>query len=107
MSLPREAVPFRQRILDAESEQAAIEMLQASLSNQLAQILQLPPRSVLVNQPLIELGVDSLMAVEISSRLSKDLAHKVSVLKILSGLSIAMSKCYLPAHDLIMILTLL
>lgn len=83
----KESVPLRQKILDAPNENEAIEILQSTFIVQLAQILQQSASSINAKQPLIELGVDSLMAVEISSRMFKDLEHKVSVLKILSGLS--------------------
>jgi hypothetical protein len=82
----------RQQILEASSEQEALELLLEFFQNQVAQILQLPAGRIKTSEPLIELGVDSLMAVEISSRFFKDLGHKVSVLKILGGLSASESK---------------
>lgn len=73
--------------IEAKSTQDALEILRSNLSTQLADILQLKAAAIQFDKPLIQHGVDSLMAVEISSRIYKHFEHKVSVLKILSGLS--------------------
>ncbi|KAF2642234.1 polyketide synthase [Massarina eburnea CBS 473.64] len=82
-----ESIPVRQRISEAYHEKEAFDILQTCFLDQLAQTLQLSPASISTSQALIELGVDSLMAVEIWSWLFKETGYNVSVLKILSGLS--------------------
>jgi hybrid polyketide synthase/nonribosomal peptide synthetase ACE1 len=80
--------------IETKSAEEALEILRSSLAAQLAQTLQLKTDAIQFDKPLIQLGVDSLMAVEVSSQIYKDFGHKVSVLKILSGLSADESKLF-------------
>ncbi|KAF2469547.1 uncharacterized protein BDR25DRAFT_356261 [Lindgomyces ingoldianus] len=75
------------QVLNAANEQDALDIVLPIFSAQLAQILQLPLNHINLDRPLVELGVDSLIAVEISSRFFRDFGHRLSVLKILGGLS--------------------
>jgi acyl carrier protein len=55
--------------IETKSAEEALEILRSSLSAQLAQTLQLKTDAIQFDKPLIQLGVDSLMAVEISSQI--------------------------------------
>ncbi|KAL2045413.1 hypothetical protein ABVK25_012125 [Lepraria finkii] len=82
------AVHIRQRLEGADSEESAQKMLQESFSLKLESMLQLVPGSVNLKVPLLELGCDSLLAVEIRTWFLKEVHVDVPVLKLLSGDSI-------------------
>jgi aspyridone synthetase (hybrid polyketide synthase/nonribosomal peptide synthetase) len=52
-------------------------------------MMQLPPDSVNVNIPLIDLGCDSLLAAEIRTWFLRELRMDIPVLKVLSGDTVA------------------
>jgi hybrid polyketide synthase/nonribosomal peptide synthetase ACE1 len=91
-SSPEQSNSVQQDVISAANEGAALDVILPRFSAQLAQILQVAPDRNKPDEPLIELGVDSLIAIEISSRLFTDLGYKVSVLKILGGMSACESK---------------
>jgi acyl carrier protein len=63
-------------------------MLQSYLSEQVARVLGLSPSKLDLQQPLSELGMDSLMAVELKNRIALDLGVNVPVAKFLQGFSV-------------------
>src|SRR5690606_4894206 len=55
----------------------------------MSEVLQISPENIQINSPIISLGVDSLVAVEIRAWLLRALDADIAVLNILGGLSIA------------------
>jgi acyl carrier protein len=64
-------------------------LLQSYLSEQVARVLGLPASQLDVQQPLSNLGLDSLMAVELKNRIAVDLGVNVPMVKFLQGFSVA------------------
>jgi phthiocerol/phenolphthiocerol synthesis type-I polyketide synthase D len=64
------------------------QLLQSYLSEQVARALGLSPTRLELQQPLSELGLDSLMAVELKNRIAVDLKVNVPVVKFLQGFSV-------------------
>ncbi|KAF2258901.1 hypothetical protein CC78DRAFT_621456 [Lojkania enalia] len=85
--LGEKTAPVGAQISSARSEQVAFELVLGLLKHHLTRILQLNSGAIDLHAPLTSLGVDSLMAVGISSKLHEDLGYKVSVMSILSGIS--------------------
>lgn len=81
---------IRKLVIEAQSEEDAVAVTVAAFSTKLESILQLPPGSVVENQkqPLVELGIDSLVAVEIRTWFVRELGAEVPVVKILGGDSV-------------------
>jgi acyl carrier protein len=52
-------------------------------------VLGLSPSQLDIQQPLTNLGLDSLMAVELKNRISADLGVNVPMVKFLQGFSVA------------------
>ena len=78
----------RGAILDANSAERP-QLLQSYISEQVARVLGLSPSQLDVQQPLTNLGLDSLMAVELKNRISADLGVNVPMVKFLQGFSVA------------------
>ncbi|KAH9906638.1 putative Nonribosomal peptide synthetase 14 [Xylariomycetidae sp. FL2044] len=77
-------------LLNASSDRASIvENLQRGFSTQLETMLHLSPGSLDINVGIIDLGVDSLAAVEIRSWFLREVGKDMPVLKILGGSSVA------------------
>ena len=64
------------------------QLLQSYLSVQVARVLGLAASKLDLQQPLSNLGLDSLMAVELRNRIAVDLGVKVPVVKFLQGFSV-------------------
>jgi acyl transferase domain-containing protein/acyl carrier protein len=64
------------------------QLLQSYLSEQVARVLGLSASKLDLQQPLSNLGLDSLMAVELRNRIAVDLGVKVPVVKFLQGFSV-------------------
>jgi myxalamid-type polyketide synthase MxaD len=65
------------------------QMLRSYLSEQVARVLGLSAYRLDVEQPLSNLGLDSLMAVELKNRIAVDLSVNVPMVKFLQGPSVA------------------
>jgi myxalamid-type polyketide synthase MxaE and MxaD len=78
----------RASILDADPAQHA-QLLQSYFSEQVARVLGLSTSQLDIQQPLTNLGLDSLMAVELKNRISADLGINVPMVKFLQGFSVA------------------
>ena len=63
-------------------------LLQTYLSEQVTRVLGLAAAKLDVQQPLSNLGLDSLMAVELKNRIAVDLKVNVPVVKFLQGFSV-------------------
>jgi myxalamid-type polyketide synthase MxaE and MxaD len=88
--VPRPAGPTSERrdaLLAAEPTQRR-QLLQSYLSEQVARALGLSPSKLDPQQPLSQLGLDSLMAVELKNRIAVDLKVNVPVAKFLQGFSV-------------------
>ena len=64
------------------------QLLQSYLSEQVARVLGLSPSKLDLQQPLSNLGLDSLMAVELKNRIAVDLRVNVPMVKFLQGFSV-------------------
>jgi len=69
----------------AEREQ----FLSAQIRDQLARVLGMPPAKLDIEQSLLNLGLDSLMAVEIGNQIQAMVGVEVPTMKFMEGLSIA------------------
>jgi len=78
----------RSAILDAAPAERA-QLLQSYVTEQVARVLGLSPSQLDIQQPLTNLGLDSLMAVELKNRISADLGVNVPMVKFLQGFSVA------------------
>ena len=78
----------RSAILDAPPAERA-PLLQSYVTEQVARVLGLSPSQLDIQQPLTNLGLDSLMAVELKNRISADLGVNVPMVKFLQGFSVA------------------
>ncbi|KAL4790506.1 hypothetical protein BDV19DRAFT_393987 [Aspergillus venezuelensis] len=72
----------------ATSQEQAHDVIQHCFSAQLADILRLTAESMDHKVPLVQLGVDSHVAVEVRSWFKKQLGVRTSLLRILSGASV-------------------
>ena len=63
--------------------------MQSYFRQQAAGLLELSPSKLDVRQPLNNLGLDSLMAIQLKNRIEVDLAIAISVVQFLQGCSIA------------------
>ncbi len=64
------------------------QLLESYLSEQVARVLGLSASKLDLQQPLSNLGLDSLMAVELKNRIAVDLGVNVPVVKFLQGFSV-------------------
>jgi myxalamid-type polyketide synthase MxaD len=78
----------RSAILDAALADRG-PLLQSYVTEQVARVLGLSPSQLDIQQPLTNLGLDSLMAVELKNRISADLGVNVPMVKFLQGFSVA------------------
>ncbi|SMY28223.1 unnamed protein product [Zymoseptoria tritici ST99CH_1A5] len=81
-------VSVRQSVDDAQSQDEAALIIQDAFCSKLEKTLQMPADEIDCAQPLMNLGVDSLIAVEIRSWFFKQLDVSLPVLKILGGASV-------------------
>jgi myxalamid-type polyketide synthase MxaE and MxaD len=68
---------LRQALLAVEPGRRRRALLESHLRDRVAQVLRLAPARVDVNRPLRELGLDSLMGLEMRNRLEADLGLKL------------------------------
>ena len=79
----------------AAQPQERHRLLQSYLSEQVARVLGLSASRLDVHQPLSNLGLDSLMAVELKNRIALDLGVNVPMVKFLQGPSVEEAAAYL------------
>jgi len=72
--------------------------LQNHVREQLARVLDTSPSKIDVDTPLINLGLDSLMAVEIGHRVQSQLGISIPAVKFLEGMTTAGMAQYLIEH---------
>ncbi|OTA01513.1 hypothetical protein A9Z42_0018340 [Trichoderma parareesei] len=84
-----ERMSLAQRLAQAMSTEEAEDLIREGFCAKLERMLQATKGSIHVSQSLLNLGVDSLIAVEIRSWFLKELDVDVPVLKVLSGASVS------------------
>lgn len=83
------SLPVMEQLSNASDMEEALAILQASFAAKLQVILQITDQELDQHVPIIEHGIDSLVAVEVRSWFVKELKVDMPVLKILGGASIA------------------
>ncbi|KAF1730572.1 Nonribosomal peptide synthetase 14 [Beauveria bassiana] len=86
---PGLAQTIKDLITESSSVEAVAETISVSFAAQMELMLQLKPGSANRESPIIDLGVDSLVAVEVRSWFLKEVGKDMPVLKVLGGSSIA------------------
>lgn len=76
---------IKQLLREAESQESVIKLVQDAFCRKLEKMMQMVPNSVDVNVPLIDMGCDSLLAIEVRAWFLKELGMDVPILKVLSG----------------------
>lgn len=66
------------------------QLLETRITEQVARIMGISATKLDIKRSLLQLGLDSLMAVELSHRLQSELGVNVSTIKIMQGLSISL-----------------
>jgi acyl carrier protein len=70
------------------------QFVSTQIRDQLARVLGMSPAKVDIEQPLLNLGLDSLMAVEIGNQIQAMVGVDVPTMKFMEGLSIAGLSAY-------------
>ena len=79
------SLQIREQLEGASSEESAMAIIQGSFCRKLGLILQLTSSAVDVNISLLELGCDSLLAVEIRTWFLKEVHVDIPIIRILGG----------------------
>ncbi|KAL8879544.1 MAG: hypothetical protein Q9198_002863, partial [Flavoplaca austrocitrina] len=79
---------LKEKLTDASGPDDALLIFEGALLAYLASSLKLSIESIYANVPVIDLGIDSLVAVEIRNWIFSEAGHDVPVLKILGGSSV-------------------
>ncbi|CAJ2500622.1 Uu.00g034750.m01.CDS01 [Anthostomella pinea] len=79
---------LKQKLASASGHSDACQQLEQAFTVYLGALLKLPVETITAEDPIIDLGIDSLVAVEIRGWLAAEAGHDIPVLKILSGASI-------------------
>ncbi|ORY71799.1 putative hybrid NRPS/PKS enzyme [Pseudomassariella vexata] len=79
---------LKQKLTDSRGPDGALQIMEEALLTYLASSLKLPVESIHTNVPVIDLGIDSLIAVEIRNWIFAETSYDVPVLKILGVSSI-------------------
>jgi amino acid adenylation domain-containing protein/thioester reductase-like protein len=86
---PGSSQNVQERLMTAENTQIALAIIEASFARKLELILQVPAEKIDPKVPLLQLGIDSLVAVEIRSWFLKEINVDMPVLKVLSGATLS------------------
>lgn len=89
LSTSNSSASLKERLAAANNTEERSDIIQDSFISKLERILQTSREHIHTSQPLLALGVDSLMAVEVRSWFLSELEVDVPVLKVLGGASIA------------------
>ncbi|KAL6694280.1 hypothetical protein J3F84DRAFT_395947 [Trichoderma pleuroticola] len=77
------------QLVKATSQEQALDILKECFATKLRVILQLGSQDIHYDAPLVELGIDSLVAVEVRSWILKEVRVDIPVLKVVGGASLA------------------
>ena len=80
---------IRHQLESAETEEIAVAMIQDSFSSKLRSMLHLASDTVDANKSLLDLGCDSLLAVEVRTWLLKEIQVDIPILYIMGGHTVA------------------
>lgn len=83
------SLPIAQQLARVSSRADALVVLEASFASRLRHVLQLDDAPIQADTPLVELGIDSLVAVEVRSWFLKELKLDIPVLQLVSGASLS------------------
>ncbi|KAI0411933.1 hypothetical protein F5X98DRAFT_383165 [Xylaria grammica] len=83
----RTTLPVAQQLARATTKEQALEILLDCFSAKLRIIIQLGDQAIDQDAPLVDLGIDSLVAVEVRSWFLKELKVDIPVLKVVGGAS--------------------
>ena len=81
-------IPVKQQLAASKSDEETLAILKKALSTQLELMLMLLPESINPDGSLVDMGVDSLVAVEIRAWFLKGINIDMPVFKILGGASV-------------------
>ncbi|KAL5459023.1 hypothetical protein PMIN06_003013 [Paraphaeosphaeria minitans] len=82
-------LPVGQLLAKSSNKGEALEILRESFATKLVAMLQLGDQKIEHDAPLLELGIDSLVAVEVRSWFLKELKVDIPVLKVVGGASLS------------------
>ncbi|CZR52449.1 related to fusarin C cluster-polyketide synthase/NRPS [Phialocephala subalpina] len=83
------SLPIKQRLMAATSVEQKSEIIRGDFLLKMSRILQAAVENIDISQPLLALGVDSLMAMEIRSWFLGQIDVDMPVLKVLGGGSVS------------------
>jgi phthiocerol/phenolphthiocerol synthesis type-I polyketide synthase C len=95
MTTPADEADVRTALLALEPGRPRRAYLEAHLQQQVAQVLRLAPNRVEIQRPVKQLGLDSLMAVELRNRLESSLGVTLSATLVFNYPTIAAMAPYL------------
>ncbi|KAI9040688.1 PKS-NRPS hybrid synthetase psoA [Aspergillus affinis] len=79
---------WKEKLADARGPDDALQIMEEAILTYLASSLKLSIGNIYTDAPIIDLGIDSLVAVEIRNWVFAEIGHDVPVLKILGGSSV-------------------
>ncbi|PLB52456.1 putative hybrid NRPS/PKS enzyme [Aspergillus steynii IBT 23096] len=79
---------WKEKLADTRRPDDTLQIMEEAILTYLASSLKLPIGNIYTDAPIIDLGIDSLVAVEIRNWIFAEVDHDVPVLKILGGSSI-------------------
>lgn len=82
------SISTKQALKKAQTVDEASEIASKSLVVKLASVLITPAEDISTNKPVVALGLDSLVAVEVRSWIAKELDTKVSTMELMTSSSI-------------------
>jgi acyl transferase domain-containing protein len=83
-----QGIPIAHMMTNAQNRDEAVSALQAGLVARLSTILQIDPSEVSLQLPLVNIGVDSLVAIDIRSWLIRELKLDIPALRIVGGITL-------------------
>jgi hypothetical protein len=93
-ALRKSSNSIKARLQKIKDEGMGYAIIQEEFVSMLRGLLQMRREISDFNKPIVELGLDSLIAVQVRTWFSNELGFQVSVLKILGGASITSCKYY-------------
>ncbi|KAF2281157.1 uncharacterized protein EI97DRAFT_472412 [Westerdykella ornata] len=84
----KNSLPVTEQLASAPNKEAALQIIEECFIAKLRVILQLADQEIDSSAPLVELGLDSLVAVEVRSWFLKELKVDIPVLKVVGGASV-------------------